>query len=48
MHGTYICNVIFYLHAHQEKEKNGQHLTKIHHINLISGKKKTKAAKHII
>lgn len=38
----YICNVIFYLHAHQAKEKNGQHLTKIHHINLISGKKNQK------
>lgn len=37
-----ICNVIFYLHAHQAKEKNGQHLTKIHHINLISEKKNQK------
>lgn len=47
-HAWNICNVIFYLHAHQAKEKNGQHLTKIHHINLISGKKKPKVAKHII
>lgn len=47
-HAWNICNVIFYLHAHQAKEKNGQHLTKIHHINLISGKKNPKVAKHII
>lgn len=39
MHGTYGMSFFFNLHAHQAKEKNGQHLTKIHHINQISGKK---------
>lgn len=40
LHAWNIRNAIFYLHAHQAKEKNGQHLTKTHHITQISGKQK--------